>query len=162
VSCREQLLGRRDFLPSKMATDARRPVKKAFPNVALALTDAWPHYEADMIRLSPLGSVADILANHAITLTNDSHLFTLFRWGSGRHLQCGHLSRGSSARNWESLDRGSLVARAHPGLSDWRSPRITHGTQSLSSFGVSRILYVSSVLLARGVTETEGVERVPA
>ena len=50
VSCREQLLGRRDFLPSKMATDARRPVKKAFPNVALALTDAWPHYEADMIR----------------------------------------------------------------------------------------------------------------
>jgi hypothetical protein len=54
-----------------MAADARRPAKKAFPNVALALTDAWPHYEADMIRLSPLGSVAYILANRAITLTND-------------------------------------------------------------------------------------------
>jgi hypothetical protein len=65
---------RRDFQPSKMATDARRPVKKAFPNVALTLTDTWPHDEADMIRLSPRGLVADILANHAITLTNDKHL----------------------------------------------------------------------------------------
>jgi hypothetical protein len=40
---------RRHFLPSKMAADVSLPAKKAFPNVALALTDAWPHYEADMV-----------------------------------------------------------------------------------------------------------------
>ncbi len=60
-----------------------------------------------------------------LTRTSDGQLhkefrtyFTLFRWRSGRHLQRGHPSRGSATRNWESLDNGSLVARAHPGLSD--------------------------------------------
>jgi hypothetical protein len=57
---------RRHFLPSKMAVDAHRPAKKAFPNVALAETSAWPPYEADMIRLLPLGSVAPILANREL------------------------------------------------------------------------------------------------
>ncbi len=67
-----RLLGQRHFLPSKMAADARPPGEKGVSKrCGYALTDAWPHYEADMIRLSPLGSVAYILANRAITLTND-------------------------------------------------------------------------------------------
>jgi hypothetical protein len=55
-----------------MATDAHRPAKKAFPNVALAETSVWPHYAADTIRLSPLGSVALFLANSIFYPTNDS------------------------------------------------------------------------------------------
>ena len=71
VSCRKRLVGRRHVLPSNMVADVSLPAKKAFPNVVLVSPLAWLHYGADMIRLSPRGLVADILANRAITLTND-------------------------------------------------------------------------------------------
>jgi hypothetical protein len=57
-----------------MAADVSLPAKKAFPHIALVSPLAWPHDEAGMTWLSPLGSVAYILANRAITLTNDSYL----------------------------------------------------------------------------------------
>jgi hypothetical protein len=56
VSCRKRLVGRRHFLPSKMAADVSLPAKKAFPNVALVSPLAWPHYEADMIGSSRLAA----------------------------------------------------------------------------------------------------------
>ena len=45
--------------PRIMAADVSLLAKKAFPNVAATrFSDAWPHDEADMIRLSPRGLVA--------------------------------------------------------------------------------------------------------
>jgi hypothetical protein len=66
------LAERRHFLPDKMTAWRKDQAQKVFSTIPLALVGVAPLYAADAIRLLPLGSVALILANRAITLTNDN------------------------------------------------------------------------------------------
>jgi hypothetical protein len=55
-----------------MAEDREQALEKGVSTrCGYASPLAWPHDEAGTIRLSPQGLVADILANGAMTLTND-------------------------------------------------------------------------------------------
>jgi hypothetical protein len=68
-----------------MAEDREPPDEKGVSTrCGYASPLAWPHDEAGMIRLSPLGCVAYILANGAITLTNDKMFAYWGRKGAER------------------------------------------------------------------------------